>query len=68
MFNNLTVLQSLNVTVLSILNAQGQGPLSLTIPINPALGNSHVYLQAAYLGNSTTSGLIASAGLDILIR
>jgi hypothetical protein len=68
MFNNLTVLQSLNVTVLSILNAQGQGPLSLTIPINPALGNSHVYLQAAYLDNSTTSGLIASAGLDILIR
>lgn len=67
-FNNLTVLQSLNVTVLSLLNAAGQGPLSLTIPINPSLGNSHVYLQAAYLDGSTTSGLIASAGLDILIR
>jgi hypothetical protein len=66
--NGLTVLQSLNVTVLSILDASGQGPLPLAIPINPSLGNSRVYLQAAYLDPSTPSGLIASAGLDVLIR
>lgn len=65
---NLTVLQSLSVTVVSVLSPTGQGTLPLTIPVDPALGNSHLYLQAAYFDASTSSGLIASAGLDLLIR
>jgi len=65
---NLTVLQSTSVTVVSVLNAAGQGSLPLLVPLDPALGNSHVYFQAAYLDASTSSGLIASPGLDILLR
>lgn len=67
-FLNLTVLQSTSVTVVSLLNASGQGSLPLPIPLDPALGNAHVYFQAAYLDASTTSGLSASPGLDILLR
>lgn len=65
---NVNVLQTLDATVLSVLDAGGQGSLPLVLPLNPALGNHHVYLQAAYLDASTSSGLIASAGLDLLIR
>lgn len=65
---NLNVLQTLDAMVLSVLDATGHGTLPLTIPVNPALGNQHTYLQAAYLDASTSSSLIASAGLDILIR
>lgn len=65
---NLTVLQSLSVSVVSVLSPAGAGSFPLTIPLNPSLGNSHLYLQAAYLDASTTSGLISSAGLDLLIR
>ncbi len=65
---NLNVLQSLDATVISILSPQGNGTLTLTIPLNPALGNNHTYFQAGYLDASTSSGLITSAGLDILIR
>lgn len=65
---NLNVLQTLDAMVLSVLDASGHGTLPLTIPVNPALGNHHTYLQAAYLDASTSSSLIASAGLDILIR
>jgi hypothetical protein len=65
---NLTVLQSTSVTVVSVLNAAGQGSLPLLVPLDPTLGNSHVYFQAAYLDASTSSGLIASPGLDILLR
>ena len=65
---NLTVLQSTSVTVVSVLNAAGQGSLPLLVPLDPALGNNHVYFQAAYLDGSTSSGLIASPGLDILLR
>jgi hypothetical protein len=56
------------VTVVSVLNAAGQGSLPLLVPLDPTLGNSHVYFQAAYLDASTSSGLIASPGLDILLR
>jgi hypothetical protein len=65
---NLNVLQTLGATVLSVLDSSGQGSFALGVPLNPALGNNHVYFQAAYLDASTSSGLIASAGLDILIR
>lgn len=65
---NLTVLQSLGVTVVSVLPPTGIGHLALTIPNDPLLGYSHLYLQAAYFDASTASGLIASAGLDLLIR
>ncbi|MBL8756381.1 MAG: hypothetical protein JNK15_24015 [Planctomycetes bacterium] len=65
---NINVLQSLTATVISVLDATGQGSLSLPIPLNPALGNNHTYFQVAYLDASTSSGLISSAGLDILIR
>ncbi len=67
-FLNLTVLQSLSAIVVSILDGTGQGALSLPIPVSPTLGNSHVYFQAAYFDASTSSGLSASAGLDVLIR
>lgn len=67
-FSNLTVLQSLGVTIVSVLSPAGLGTLPLTIPIDPALGNTHLYLQAAYLDASTASGLNATAGLDLLIR
>ena len=60
--------ESTSVTVVSLLNASGQGSLPLPIPLDPALGNVHVYFQAAYLDASTTSGLSASPGLDILLR
>jgi len=62
------VLQSLGVTIVSVLSPAGLGTLPLTIPIDPALGNTHLYLQAAYLDASTASGLNATAGLDLLIR
>ena len=65
---NLTVLQSTSVTVVSVLDASGLGSLPLLVPLDPALGNNHVYFQAAYLDGSTSSGLIASPGLDILLR
>lgn len=67
-FSNLTVLQSLGVTIVSVLSPAGLGTLPLTIPVDPALGNTHLYLQAAYLDASTSSGLNATAGLDLLIR
>jgi hypothetical protein len=57
-YYNLNVLQSLDATVVSVLNGSGQGSLSLTIPLNPALGNNHTFFQAAYLDASTSSGLI----------
>ncbi len=67
-FNGLTVLQTLDVTVVSVTNANGNWGLQLPIPLNPALGNRRVYLQAAYLDASTPSGFVGSAGLDLLIR
>ncbi|MFY9341778.1 MAG: hypothetical protein WAT39_04780, partial [Planctomycetota bacterium] len=67
-FANLTVLQSLEVTVTVILNPAGNGTLPLTIPLNPFLGWQSTYFQAAFLDASTSSGLIASNGLDVLIR
>ncbi|MCU0866720.1 MAG: hypothetical protein MUC36_23295 [Planctomycetes bacterium] len=67
-WNGLTVLQSLNATVINILGPTGQNSLALPIPVNPSLGNSRVYLQTAFLDASTASGFSASAGLDILIR
>ena len=67
-YQNLTVLQSLSVTVVSVLSPTGNGTLPLTIPVNGALGNSHLYLQAAYFDASTSSGLSSSNGLDLLIR
>jgi hypothetical protein len=65
---NLTILQSLSVTLVSVLSPSGASSLPLTIPLNPSLGNAHLYVQAAYLDASTTSGLCSSAGLDLLIR
>ena len=67
-YNGLMVLQSLNVTAVSITDGSGNWGMPLTIPLNPSLGNSHVFLQAAYLDASTPSGFVASAGLDLLMR
>lgn len=67
-YQNLTVLQTLSATIVSVLSPAGIGSLPVAIPNNPALGNAHIYFQAAYLDASTSSGLISSAGLDILIR
>jgi hypothetical protein len=67
-FLNLNILQSVSATVISVLDASGNGSYSLPIPLNPAFGNNSAYFQAAYFDASTSSGLSASAGLDILIR
>lgn len=67
-WNGLTVLQSLDVLLISVLNASGQGGLSLGIPDNLLLANAQIYFQAAYFDASTPSGFSASAGLGMLIR
>ncbi|MFN9758265.1 MAG: hypothetical protein ACK58X_17815 [Planctomycetota bacterium] len=67
-WNGLTVLQSLDVLLVSVLDASGQGGLSLGIPANPLLANARLYFQAAYFDASTPSGFSASAGLGLLIR
>lgn len=67
-YNGLLVLQSLNVTVVSVTNGLGDWSFPLSVPLTPTLGNAHVYLQAAYLDASTPSGFVGTAGLDVLIR
>ena len=67
-WNGLTVLQSLNVTLPLLLDASGQAPVPLTIPANPALGYTRLWWQFAQLDATTTSGFAASAGLEQLIR
>ena len=61
-------LQSLEASVTVFLGPTGSTSLPLTIPLNPYLGHTHLYLQTAFLDASTQSGLIASDGLDLLIR
>jgi hypothetical protein len=65
---NLNVLQTLDVTVVSLLSPAGTASTPLSIPPVGQLGYAHLYLQVAYFDASTPSGLIASAGLDLLIR
>ena len=67
-YNGLTVLQTLNVTVVSVTNGLGNWTFPLSVPLTPTLGNAHVYLQAAYLDASTPSGFVATSALDVLIR
>jgi hypothetical protein len=62
------VLQTLDVTVVSLLSPAGTASTPLSIPPVGQLGYAHLYLQVAYFDASTQSGLIASAGLDLLIR
>lgn len=64
----LTVLQTLDVTLLSVTSTIGDAMLPLAIPMNPWLGYGHLYVQAAYLDGSTATGLAASAGVDLLMR
>lgn len=67
-FANLTVLTTLETSFPILLGGNGQFVLPIAIPVVPALGNSHLYLQAGLLDASTASGLSASAGLDLWIR
>lgn len=67
-WNGLLILQTMQVTVLDVLDASGSGSRPLAIPFLPALGNTHLYLQCGYLDGSTPSGLGTSAGLDVLVR
>lgn len=67
-FLNLTILQTVDSTLLSILSPLGTQSIPVGIPNTPSLGNAHLYMQTAYLDASTASGLSASAGLDVWIR
>lgn len=68
LFQNLTVLQSFDGSVLSILSPTGTQSIPIAVPNQLSLSNAHLYLQGAYLDGSTLSGLISSPGLDIWIR
>lgn len=65
---NLTILQSLDASVVHVLNGSGDWSLNVPIPNAVQLGYAHVFWQTAYFDASTTSGLVSSAGLDMLIR
>lgn len=67
-WENLTVLQPLEVTLVAFLGPTGATNQPIVIPATPQLGWSHLYLQLALLDPSTSSGLSASDGLDLLIR
>ena len=67
-WNGLTVLQSLNVTLPLLLDATGQASVPLVIPNTPTLGNSRLWWQFAQLDASTQSDFAASAGLEQLVR
>ncbi|MBL8756493.1 MAG: hypothetical protein JNK15_24580 [Planctomycetes bacterium] len=67
-WENLTVLQSLDVAIVVVLGPTGSTNVPIAIPANPQLGWAHLYLQFAVLDPSTTSGLSASDGLDLLMR
>jgi hypothetical protein len=68
LYFNIEVLQTLDVAVGIALDPLGQGSLPLTLPNIPSLGWAHGYMQAAFLDPSTSSGLIASRGVDITFR
>ncbi len=67
-WENLTVLQPLEITLVVFLGPTGTTSMPITIPAVPQLGWSHLYLQLAVLDPSTSSGLSASNGLDLQIR
>jgi hypothetical protein len=67
-WENLTVLQSAEVTLVIALGPTGSTSVPVSIPFNLQLGWAHLYLQTALLDPSTQSGLSASNGLDLLIR
>jgi len=67
-WNGLTVLQSLNVTLPLLLDATGQVSVPLSIPTTPTLGYTRLWWQFAQLDASTQSGFAASAGLEQLVR
>lgn len=65
---NVTVLQTLDIAYGDTLGATGSSTRSFVIPAMPQLASTHVYFQSAYVDPSTISGIIASGGLDVLIR
>lgn len=67
-WNGLTVLQTLNVTLPLLLEATGQATVPLVIPNTPSLGYTRLWWQFAQLDASTQSGFAASAGLEQLVR
>jgi hypothetical protein len=67
-FENLTVLQSLDVVLTIAFGPTGTTTLPVTIPPAPSLGYSHLYFQTAALDPGTSSGLSASNGLDMQLR
>jgi hypothetical protein len=67
-FGNVTVLQSLDATVVHVLDGAGNWTLPLALPAIGAVGNRSWFFQTAYLDATTSSGLAASAGLDMFVR
>jgi hypothetical protein len=67
-FGNVTVLQSLDVTLVHVLDGNGDWSLPLALPAIGAIGNRSWFFQTAYLDGTTSSGLAASAGLDMFVR
>jgi hypothetical protein len=67
-FGNVTVLQSLDVSVVHVLDGSGNWSLPLALPAFGGVGNRSWFFQVAYLDNTTSSGFAASAGLDMFVR
>ena len=66
--SGLRVLTTTDVIFASILDGSGDQSWPLALPPEPALGLHHFYFQAGYLDASTSMGLVASAGLDLLVN
>ena len=64
----MTVLQTLDIAYGDTLGATGSSTRQFAVPAMPQLASTHVYFQSAYIDPNTISGIIASGGLDVLIR
>jgi hypothetical protein len=67
-FGNVTILQSLDASVVHVLDGNGDWTLPLPLPVFGGVGNRSWFFQLAYLDASTPTGLAASAGLDMFVR